>query len=537
MLVNDAVSLRKDECNRSILLFAKMYFSHYLTARHCSFHEELCAVLEEMSAKRRSRFALAAPRRSAKSTFVSCIYVLWSICYSKEKYIILISDIEDQADKLLKHVKDELQTNLLLLEDFPQVCLRQGEPRPKVWSKDEIETKNGIRVEAYGTFGKLRGQRHKQYRPSLIILDDIENDENTQSPKQMNDLNDWLNNAVFMAGDDALNVVLVGTIQTYGCLLAKYTKQDQTGWKKRIYKAIIQPASNQPLWEKWKAIYKNEDCYGTSDGEDGALDFFKDHKKEMTEGAVVLWPEQEDYYTLMKLLMDTGESYFNREKQNEPVDPSTAIFKWDKIKYWDEEFQSEEELRSKLRDSLTYHLGCDPSLGGEKGDYSAVIVVAKHTETKRVFVLVADIAKKTPDKIIETIIELAGVYPFKNVLVESVQFQSYFADQVRERASERDLELSVVKVNHGSSKRARIELLEPGINNGRILFGRSQRMLIEQIKYYPNWKNDDGPDALEMAVAGAKGDSTRVIFGDLNGGPDDDDDDDDGPTFNVNSIL
>ncbi len=525
MLVNDAISLRREECSRSLLLFAKIYFQHYLTINHCGFHKELCAILEEMTEKRGARFALAAPRMSAKSTFVSCIYVLWSICYAKEKYIILISDIQDQADKLLKHVKDELESNQFLCESFPEACLREDEARTKVWTKNKIETKNGVRVEAYGTFGKVRGQRHKQYRPTLIILDDIENDENTQSPRQMTDLDNWFNNAILL-GNDRPNIVLVGTIHTYGCLLAKYTQQNQTGWTKKIYKSIIQPASNQPLWERWKAIYKGEHSYGSDESDKAAREFFEDNKKEMIQGAVVLWPEQEDYYALMKLIMDTSETYFNREKQNEPIDTSTSIFKWDKIRYWDDEFKNEEELRSAYKGSLTYHLACDPSLGRPQGDYTAIIVLAKHTETKRVFVLVADIEKRPPNKTIEVIIELAVIYPFKTVMVETVQFQDFLADEVRDRAAKREIDLTLVKVLHsGTSKKARIESLEPGINNGRIMFSRKgQGMLIQQLKYFPNWANDDGPDALEMAVSGAlkadlKGPTGWASLNDNHGSP------------------
>lgn len=544
MLVSDTISLRRDECKSSILLFAKTYFPHYLQVPHCSFHEDLCKILENMTVKRGVRFALAAPRKSAKSTFVSCIYVLWSVCYKTEEYIILISDIQDQADKLLKHIKDELETNQPLLEDFPEVCLRQDEPHPKVWKANMIEAKNGVRVEAYGTFGKLRGQRHKQHRPSLIVMDDIENDENTRSPKRMSDLNDWLNNAVIMSGDDFPNTIFIGTIQTYGCLLAKYTKQDQIGWKKRIYRSIIHPAQNQNLWNKWKAIYSNKDCYGCDEGDVGALAFFKDHKKEMLEGTEVLWPEKEDYYSLMKLFMDVGETYFKREKQNEPCDPETQFFKWDNIRYWDDEFKNEEELRSAYKGSLTYHLACDPSLGkpDPKSSYSAIIVIAKHVETKRVFVLIADIEKKPPNKMIETIIALAEIYPFKTVLIESVQFQAYFADQVRDQAAERDIDLSVVKVSHtNTSKDGRIQSLEPGINNGRILFSRGQGMLLDQIKYYSDWLHKDGVDALEMAVSGSK-EERKGTWGILEGDSssdtdDDDDDDDDGPSYNVNSIL
>ncbi|CAH8721935.1 hypothetical protein WDD9_006538 [Paenibacillus melissococcoides] len=39
-------------------------------------------------------------------------------------------------------------------------------------------TSTDIKVEAIGSGKKIRGRRHRKWRPDLIVLDDIENDEN-----------------------------------------------------------------------------------------------------------------------------------------------------------------------------------------------------------------------------------------------------------------------------------------------------------------------------------------------------------------------
>ncbi len=63
---------------------------------------------------RGARLAVAAPRGHAKSTIVSCAYLLWCLCYGLERYILLISDSGDQANDLLSHAKEELTGNPLL---------------------------------------------------------------------------------------------------------------------------------------------------------------------------------------------------------------------------------------------------------------------------------------------------------------------------------------------------------------------------------------------------------------------------------------
>ena len=49
--------------------------------------------------------------------------------------------------------------------------------------------------------------------------------------------------------------------------------------------------------------------------------FFDANKEAMLAGAVVLWPEEEDLYTLMRMRVESGHTAFEREKQGSPVDP------------------------------------------------------------------------------------------------------------------------------------------------------------------------------------------------------------------------
>ena len=44
----------------------------------------------------------------------------------------------------------------------------------------------------------------------------------------------------------------------------------------------------------------------------------------------------------------------------------------------------------------------------------------------------------------------------------------------------------------------RLKALGPFLNTGQIQLQRKHRVLIEQLKYFPKGRHDDGPDALEM---------------------------------------
>lgn len=525
----------------NIMVFAKMYFSHYFKCDSCDFHRELCGLLEQMTKDRGGRLAIAAPRGSAKSSYVGMIYVLWCICYSREKYIILLSDTTEQAEALLSHVKKELEENEILGRDFPDVCITENDGKMPNWKKDEIMTKNGIKITALSAGQKIRGRRNQQHRPTLIILDDIENDENTQSPESREKLYDWFTKAVMKSGSKDTNVIFVGTIQHDDCLLAKFTKDETPGWQKRIYRAVNSFAKREDLWAKWVTIYHNQNCYGEDSGPKGGAEFFKDNKKDMLEGVEVLWPEKESYYDLMIMREEEGEGSFNSEKQNSPTDLKEAIFKLDKVQYWDDLYKSEEDLIRTFGEKLSFYIACDPSLGkqGKRGDFSAILVVAKHADTGKIYVLIADIAKRSPESIVTAIISYGEFYKrIQKVFIESNQFQELLVRDIEEKSYRDGVSLSVVRVNHSCDKVARIQSLEPWVHGGKILFARSQRQLVDQLIHFPKGAHDDGPDALEMVVSGAKSDQKRVIFMDLTSGSSyDDDDDDDDEGYCVNNLL
>lgn len=60
--------------------------------------------------------------------------------------------------------------------------------------------------------------------------------------------------------------------------------------------------------------------------------------------------------------------------------------------------------------------------------------------------------------------------------------------------------LPIEEIQSNSNKIMRIESLQPMIKNHYIKFSRKHKTLLQQLKEFPMGKNDDGPDALKMAV-------------------------------------
>src|SRR5690606_29751157 len=67
------------------------------------------------------RFAFAMPRGSGKSTLIESAS-LWALLYSHRSFVVIIGATEVAAEEMLESIRIELETNELLLADFPAVC-------------------------------------------------------------------------------------------------------------------------------------------------------------------------------------------------------------------------------------------------------------------------------------------------------------------------------------------------------------------------------------------------------------------------------
>ncbi len=440
------------------------------------FQEQI--LISEASGKG-GKEALAAPRGNAKSTLTSLIVPLWCIAFSLKKFIVIISDTSDQAEEFLDQIKAELEVNDRLLEDFPEVC---GPGR--IWKATKLVTKNGIAVRCWGKRKRLRGARHGNRRPDLVICDDLEDDENIDSPEQREKDRKWFFKAVMKIGGRYTVYIVIGTILHYDSLLSRLLARP--GWQGKKWKAVIKwSASN--LWEKWEALFTSRRL----DSEEKAEKFFKKHQKEMLRGTQVLWPEAEPYYYLMTMRVSDGPAYFDSEKQNEPVNPDDCLFQ-------EEWFRFDPEPIFINKNSQFY-CAVDPSMGSasNKADPSAILVGCVNPDGI-IDIIHADIQKRHPDSIMEVLFDYHKQYRFERIVIEEVQFQQLFKDQVLKEGTRRKIYPPVEGVRPINDKVLRISKLQPHIKNGLIRFRKNQTLLLEQLKYFPKASHDDGPDALEM---------------------------------------
>jgi hypothetical protein len=224
------------------------------------------AILDAEATGKGAKEVQAAPRGHAKSTLTTLILPLWCVVFKLRRFIGVISDTTEQAEEFLESIKAELEVNERLLADFPIAC---GEGR--TWQTGKILTRNAVKIACWGKRKRLRGVRFGSRRPDLVVLDDLENDENVDSPEQREKDRKWFFKAVMKVGGRYTVYLVVGTILHYDSLLARLLKQP--GWIGKKWQAVTH-WSGSPLWEKWETLFSDPD---NALAEKQADRFFKRH--------------------------------------------------------------------------------------------------------------------------------------------------------------------------------------------------------------------------------------------------------------------
>jgi len=460
--------------------WGKIYTPHFFFRSFCDFHIDMSNTLHDMTYHRGSKIVVVAPRGNAKSTICSMLAPLKAVCEGTEKYILLISDTGDQAKKYLKTIADELKYNEALKEKYPHAC-KEGD----IWNADHIETASGVCVEAIGKGASVRGRKFKQYRPTLIILDDPQGDDDIQSPSTREKDMAWFDKALVPSGDTDTNFFVIGTNLHKECIVNVLLPRPD--FKAMHYASIIEWPTNMELWGEWETKY----IHGSKEE---AQDYYNENKEMMHEGAKVLWPEKESLLDLMILRANIGHVAFACEKQNNPRDPSKAEF--------DEDWFVDTDYDQLPLDVPLVTVGyTDPASGGQtkRHDYSATILL-HYSPTERCCYVTADIKKRPISQLIDDIIRLAKVYKPITFGVETNGFQHLIGE---EAIAKYQLLPLVAMPNFGTHKNVRISRLAVWLQRKFFRFKRNckdTKILLQQLLEHPHAAHDDGSDALEGAL-------------------------------------
>lgn len=196
-----------------------------------------------------SRLALGIPRGHAKTTVLK-LFVLYCILFTRKKFILVVCATETHSINILSDVVDML--------DHPNIKSLFGDWRLGLENIDRQDLKKfGFRgrtiiLAGLGVGGTLRGMNLHFERPDVIIFDDIQTKECSESVVQTQTLERWFyGTAMYSRSPKGCLYVLAGNMYPGpNCLLKKLKKN--TSWVKFIGGGIL--ADGSALWEDLQPI-------------------------------------------------------------------------------------------------------------------------------------------------------------------------------------------------------------------------------------------------------------------------------------------
>lgn len=237
------------------LLWGMYYFPVYFRQQGPGFH--LRIVQEAMS---NMFLAVHAPRGSAKSTILTFLMPGHGIAFKKYHFIVIIQSTYAKAAASLNNIKAEIKDNAKFALDFGITCRKDAEGDTIFRHRDGFE----VRVLCKGSdqIGSLRGEKFGAYRPDLIIVDDLEEDEAVRNPERRQELEKQFNEVLNYIGEVGVTrMLIVGTILHDDSLLRKLLSRDKyPQFKKLFFKARgIVNGEMQSLWpERWSVTQLDE---------------------------------------------------------------------------------------------------------------------------------------------------------------------------------------------------------------------------------------------------------------------------------------
>lgn len=239
---------RKELASRDLIWFAQIYFQKYLSYKTAPFQKEIYKILQDGN----DFNEIIAFRGSAKTTMAMLFYPIWAMVTGRKHHIVLISDTFGQVKDHIYNIKSELENNKRLIEDFGSFETEAENQKRQEWQKTSmIIPKYDVKLVGKSTGQKVRGMRYKQWRPDLIIIDDIEDLEMIRTKEQRDKTHRWLTGNVIPAGERGkTKYILIGNLLHSDAIMNRIKIEIQGGSRKgKVVKFPLVDKEGNILWE------------------------------------------------------------------------------------------------------------------------------------------------------------------------------------------------------------------------------------------------------------------------------------------------
>lgn len=459
-------ALRAELCREDPLLFAWVYLRRHLTAQdgtvsfaapHLEWAELARDWIKPPSGIASWRHAFVAPRETGKSTWWFLAIPLWSLAYNHAGFVAAFANSTGQAEQHLATLKHELDTNVDLRNDFPELCApaRRSTGTQIADRQGMLHCRSGAVFAAKGVDAASLGMKVGDRRPDVLVLDDLEPDEARYSKALAEKRLGTLRDAILPLNIRA-RVALVGTVTMPESVIHQIVKHGH---------GVREPENE---WVGEEGIVSHHQLPIIDDGQG--------HE-------VSAWPQK---WPLEWLQERRHTREFAKNYLNDPLARSGAFWRLDNF-VW-------EPLPN-----LTHQvLSIDPALSDKsKSDYTGLAVIGYSSVTGKCVVRHAQAVKIPPGEGLRGLVmKLINEFPdTQGVLVEVNQGGSHIW-----RGILHDLPVTVKTIHQSEHKETRAGWLLTQYERRRVVHEQRFPALEGQMVSFPRGLNDDLVDAVGTGV-------------------------------------
>lgn len=225
--------------------FALLYLRDHFHYSFAPFHLEMFELIHQQE---HDFIAMMAFRESGKSTIMNMTNALWSILGKpQKKFVIIISKTQEQAKNHFANIKSELKNNPLLKEDFGPFIESKEE-----WNKMSLDLiYHGSRIMSATGDQPLRGLKHNQYRPDLIICDDLEDTTAKTDRNESKVIYERFKNEIIPTGSDKTRIIVLGNLIHEESFLMRIKEDIESGTTKGIFRVYpLFDNNGKNLWQE-----------------------------------------------------------------------------------------------------------------------------------------------------------------------------------------------------------------------------------------------------------------------------------------------
>lgn len=452
------------------VFFAETFFPRTMRQASPVFHRKIWDKLDG-----NSRLVSLEVFRGGAKTSICRVYGAKRIAYGYAHTILWIGKSQEHAIHSVKWLRKQIEYNRRYADTFQ---LRPGGK----WQDVECEIIHGIdeypiSVLALGVTGSTRGVNIDDYRPDLIILDDILDEENTATPVQRKKTEDLV----------------------YGALKESLTPASESPDAKMV---MLQTPHNvddvsvkslkDPEWDSARFGCWTEETQNLPPNEQESV-------WEERLPTAVLRAEKQAAINRNQL------SIFTREKECRIISQETSTFLPHWLQYYD---------LTPPRNEMQIVMAIDPVpppsevelAKGLKGKDSEALTVVGRFKSEFFLLEYSEKTGHDPGWTIMEFFRLARKWRPGKIIVETIAYQRTLAWLLR-KAMEREREYFVIFEN--SDKRSKYTKIVDGLTgpaSNKKLFVKSEHSsFIQQFSEYPDVQHDDVLETVAICLSALQG--------------------------------